>query len=148
MQLILYNSKSARNVINKELVKITELNIMLKINTNIYNPSLLLTRNSIDWDNVNYAQIGTRYYFVDTQNYSNRKFILLNLTEDTLETFKSDILNMNADIIEKSTAGTDVKQSNVSQETITKIYQSDTTIPAGESIIMQTTGTPNKEITG
>lgn len=146
MKLILFNNKSANNVINKDLEKVTELDILLKVNTDIYNPQLLLTRNNIDWDNVNYAKIDKRYYFVQTQNYRNDKFIILNMTEDTLETFKNNILNMSADIIAKSTAGKDIKQSNVSSKTITKIYKSDTVIKDGESIVMQTSGTPRNEV--
>lgn len=141
MKLYLYNNKSSDNTINKKIDLIDTLDIHLSNNENILAPTLLLTRKqNINYDLVNYAKMLDRFYFVDTRNYKNNKFIILNCGEDTLETYKEDILNSSQDIIAKSKAG-NVKQKNVSYETITKTFNSDTKIDTStNSIIMVTSG--------
>ena len=82
-----------------------------------------------------------KYYFVDLQFIRNNSLVIVNSSIDVLETYKDIILNSQADIIKKSKPS-NVKQTDVSQETITKIFKSDVTIPDGSSIIMQTAGRP------
>ena len=82
-----------------------------------------------------------KYYFVDLQFIRNNSLVIVNSSIDVLETYKDIILDSQADIIKKSKPS-NVKQTDVSQETITKIFKSDVTIPDGTSIIMQTAGQP------
>ena len=85
-----------------------------------------------------------RCYFVQVQTLNNNKFLLLTLDEDVLETYKKDILASSQDVIEKSTAG-NIKQTNVSPETVSKTFNSDTKIENdNRSIIMVTSGQPIK----
>lgn len=145
MLLTLYNNTSQPNVIGKKYTKIVEKNIVLKASTSIYQPNLLFTKDkSINWDLVNYAKLFDRYYFVDTETQQNGKLILLIMKEDVLETFKDDILNSEADILEKSTAG-NTGQVPTSKDVETKIIKSDTTLPKTNSVIMVTVASKGDE---
>ena len=145
MKLTLYNNSSQPNVINKNLKKIIEKDIILKASTSIYQPNLLFLKDkSINWDNVNYAKLFDRFYFVDTETQQNGKIVLLIMKEDVLETYKDDILNSEADIIEKSTVG---NTGNVptSKDVETKIFKSDTKLPKTDSVIMVTVASKGEE---
>ena len=140
MKLELYSTKDSYNTINKELSLIKEIGIKLKANIDLYNPSLIMTKQDF-YNNVNYAKLLDRYYFVEIQNHPNNNFILLNLHEDVLQTYANDILNSSQDIVKKAAAG-NIKQTNISSETISKYYDSDAKIEHGSSIIMVTSGQP------
>lgn len=140
MKLELYSTHDSYNTINKELSLIKEIDIRLKANIDLYNPSLIMTKQDF-YNNVNYAKLLDRCYFVEIQNHPNNNFILLNLHEDVLQTYAKDILNSNQDIVKKAAAG-NVKQTNVSPETISKYFDSDVKIEHGSSIIMVTSGQP------
>lgn len=143
MQLELYKSSSSFNTINKELTLLNTLNIHLKQSTNLLHTQIII-HNSEQLKELNYAKMLDRYYFVQVQTLNNNKFLLLTLDEDVLETYKQDILASSQDIIEKSTAG-NIKQTNVSPETVSKTFNSDTKIENGDgSIIMVTSGQPMK----
>lgn len=140
MKLELYSTHDSFNTINKELSLIKEIEIRLKANIDLYNPSLIMTKQDF-YQNVNYAKLLDRYYFVEIQNHPNNNFILLNLHEDVLQTYANNILNSSQDIIKKSAAG-NVKQQNVSPETVSRFFDSDVKIDKGSSIIMVTSGQP------
>lgn len=140
MKLELYSTQDSYNTINKDLSLIKEIEIRLKANIDLYNPSLIMTKQDF-YKNVNYAKLLDRYYFVEIQNHPNNNFILLNLHEDVLQTYANNILNTSQDIVKKSAAG-NVKQQNVSPETVTHYFDSDVKINKGSSIIMVTSGQP------
>lgn len=140
MELKLYKSSSSYNVINKKLSLIDTIDIKLKEATNLYSTQIIL-HNKDNFKNVNYALLLNRFYFAQVQTINNDKFVIITLKEDVLETFKQDILNSSQDIIRKSDAG-NVKQQNVSPETVTHYFDSDVKIKQGSSIIMVTSGQP------
>ena len=143
MQLELYKNNSSFNTINKELSLLTTLNIHLKQGANLLHTQIIIHNND-QLKQLNYAKMLDRYYFVQVQTLNNNKFLLLTLDEDVLETYKQDILASSQDIIEKSTAG-NVKQTNVSPETISKTFNSDIKLEnSNSSIIMVTSGQPMK----
>lgn len=142
MKIELYKSSSSYNVINKELSLLTTLTIHLKQNANLLHTQIIIHNND-QLKELNYAKMLDRYYFVQVQTLNNNKFLLLTLDEDVLETYKKEILASSQDIVEKSTAG-NVKQKNVSPETISKTFNSDVKIDNGSSIIMVTSGQPMK----
>lgn len=142
MQLELYKNSSSFNTINKELTLLTTLNIHLKQSTNLLHTQIIIHNND-QLKELNYAKMLYRYYFVQVQTLNNNKFLLLTLDEDVLETYKQDILDSSQDVIEKSTAG-NIKQTNVSPETVSKTFNSDTKLENGSSIIMVTSGQPIK----
>ena len=142
MQLELYKNSSSFNTINKELSLLNTLNIHLKQGANLLHTQIIIHNND-QLKELNYAKMLDRCYFVQVQTLNNNKFLLLTLDEDVLETYKKDILASSQDIIEKSTAG-NIKQTNVSPETISKTFNSDTKLDNGSSIIMVTSGQPIK----
>ena len=142
MQLELYKNSSSFNTINKELYLLNTLNIHLKQGANLFHTQIIIHNND-QLKELNYAKMLDRYYFVQVQTLNNNKFLLLTLDEDVLETYKKDILASSQDVIEKSTAG-NIKQTNVSPETISKTFNSDTKLDVGSSIIMVTSGQPIK----
>lgn len=141
MQLELYKNSSSFNTINKELFLLNTLNIHLKQGANLLHTQIIIHNND-QLKQLNYAKMVDRYYFVQVQTLNNNKFLLLTLDEDVLETYKQDILASSQDIVEKSTAG-NIKQTNVSPETISKTFNSDLKIENNDgSIIMVTSGQP------
>lgn len=143
MQIELYKNNSSFNTINKALTLLTTLNIHLKQGANLLHTQIII-HNSDQLKELNYAKMLDRCYFVQVQTLNNNKFLLLTLDEDVLETYKQDILASSQDIIEKSTAGS-IKQTNVSPETVSKTFNSDTKIENNDgSIIMVTSGQPIK----
>ena len=142
MQLELYKNSSGFNTINKALTLLTSLNIHLKQGANLLHTQIIIHNND-QLKELNYAKMLDRYYFVQVQTLNNNKFLLLTLDEDVLETYKKEILASSQDVIEKSTAG-NIKQTNVSPETISKTFNSDIKLENGNSIIMVTSGQPMK----
>ena len=140
MQLELYKNSSSFNTINKELSLLNTLNIHLKQGANLLHTQIIIHNND-QLKELNYAKMLDRCYFVQVQTLNNNKFLLLTLDEDVLETYKQDILASSQDVIEKSTAG-NIKQTNVSPETVSKTFNSDTKLDDGSSIIMVTSGQP------
>ena len=138
MKIELYKSSSNYNVINKELTLLTTLTIHLKQGANLLHTQIII-HNSDQLKGLNYAKMLDRSYFVQVQTLNNNKFLLLTLDEDVLETYKKEILSSSQDIIEKSSAG-NVKQNNISGETISKIYQSNKSLTKGKSIFIVTSG--------
>ena len=143
MQLELYKNSSSFNTINKELTLLTSLNIHLKQGANLLHTQIIIHNND-QLKELNYAKMLDRCYFVQVQTLNNNKFLLLTLDEDVLETYKKDILASSQDVVEKSTAG-NIKQTNVSPETVSKTFNSDIKLENGNSsIIMVTSGQPMK----
>lgn len=140
MKLELYKNDSSYNTINKVLTLLTSITIHLKQHTNLLHTQLII-HNSEQLKNLNYAKMLDRCYFVQVQTINNNNFLLLTLDEDVLETYKKDILASSQDVIEKSTAG-NVKQTNVSPDTVSKTFNSDIKLENGNSIIMVTSGQP------
>lgn len=135
-----YHTDNPQNTIGKTLTQLTNKDITLKANTDLINPNLLFKNDNFNKE-VNYMKMLDRYYFVELKFIRSNTLVVLNCNLDVLETYKDLILNSQADIIEKSSIS-NVKQNDITQETITKIFKSDTVVPDGSSIIMQTTGEP------
>ena len=142
MKLELYKNDSSYNTINKALTLLTKITIHLKQHTNLLHTQIIIHNNE-QLKELNYAKMLDRCYFVQVQTINNDKFLLLTLDEDVLETYKNDILTSSQDIVEKSAAG-NVKQTNVSPETVSKTFNSDIKLENGSSIIMVTSGQPMK----
>lgn len=143
MKLKFFHTDDSSNTINKTLAKISEKDVTLKASTDILAPRMVFIASDFT-DNINYMKMLDKYYFVDLEFIRNNSLVIVNGSIDVLETYKDNILNSQADIIKKSKPS-NVKQTDVSQETITKIFKSDVAIPDGSSIIMQTAGRPLDE---
>ena len=138
MELKLFQNKSSENTINKDLTLITTKNINLKQSTNLYQTFLVFKNDGItDYSKVNYAKMLNKYYFVSHETLQNNSLIRLELKEDVLETYKNDILNSSADIIEKSTPN-NVRNIKTSKEVETFKLKSSVVLPKTQSVIMVT----------
>lgn len=138
MELQLFQNKSSENTINKDLTLITTKNINLKQSTNLYQTFLVFKNdNTTDYSKVNYAKMLNKYYFVSHETLQNNSLIRLHLKEDVLETYKDDILNSSADIIEKSTPN-NIRNIKTSKEVETFKLKSTVVLPKTQSVIMVT----------
>lgn len=138
MELKLFQNKSSENTINKDLTLIATKNINLKQSTNLYQTFLVFKNDGItDYSKVNYAKMLSKYYFVSHETLQNKSLIRLELKEDVLETYKNDILNSSADIIEKSTPN-NVRNIKTSKEVETFKLKSSVVLPKTQSVIMVT----------
>lgn len=115
MDLILYKTTDASNVIGKTLTNPLEININLKRTENQENPRLLLKNDNNKYTGYNYAYIDLfkRYYFVESIS-NNGKIIELQLETDVLETYKDDILNATGTI--KTKVGTSYVNNSVNSD--------------------------------
>lgn len=144
MKLILYNTNCSQNEIPKTFTEVLTENITLRQETNILTPVLVLTKQeTIDYNRVNYAKLENRYYFVNILQRGNNALIYMQLTEDVLQTYLNDVLNLTVDVTstQKLTNNSTVPTS---KETETFKYTSDTELPQTENIILQTVGTNSK----
>lgn len=138
MELQLFQNKSSENTINKDLTLITTKNINLKQSTNLYQTFLVFKNDNItNYSKINYAKMLNKYYFVSHETLQNNSLIRLNLKEDVLETYKDNILNSSADIIEKSTPN-NVRNIEISKEVETFKLKSTVVLPKTQSVIMVT----------
>lgn len=138
MELKLFQNKSSENTINKDLTLITTKNINLKQSTNLYQTFLVFKNDGItDYSKINYAEMLNKFYFVSHETLQNNSLIRLELKEDVLETYKDNILNSSADIIEKSTPN-NTRNIKTSKEVETFKLKSSVVLPKTQSIIMVT----------
>lgn len=138
MELKLFQNKSSENTINKDLTLITTKNINLKQSTNLYQTFLVFKNDGVtDYSKINYAKMLNKFYFVSYETLQNNSLIRLELKEDVLETYKDNILNSSADVIEKSTPN-NTRNIKTSKEVETFKLKSSVVLPKKQSIIMVT----------
>ena len=140
MKLEFFHTDDSSNTINKTLTKISEKDVTLKASTDILTPRMVFLAKDFT-SSINYMKMLDKYYFVDLQFIRNNSLVIVNSSIDVLETYKDNILNSQADIIKKSSAG-NIKQENVLPTTISKTFNSDKTLTKSSSIIMITSGQP------
>lgn len=140
MKLEFFHTDDSSNTINKTLTKISEKDVTLKASTDILAPRMVFLAKDFS-TTINYMKMLDKYYFVDLQFIRNDSLVIINSSIDVLETYKDIILNSQADIIKKSSAG-NIKQENVLPTTISKTFNSDKTLTKSSSIIMITSGQP------
>ena len=140
MKLEFFHTDDSSNTINKTLTKISEKDVTLKASTDILTPRMVFLAKDFT-STINYMKMLDKYYFVDLQFIRNNSLVIVNSSIDVLETYKDIILNSQADIIKKSSAG-NIKQENVLPTTISKTFNSDKTLIKSSSVIMVTSGQP------
>ena len=102
----LYVNKSSNNTVTKELIKETELNIVLKDDTIIENPVIMLRKTEtaeIALHDFNYCYIPKfdRYYYIESRESMNATTWRLQCRVDVLMSFKNEIKKLKA-IVERS----------------------------------------------
>lgn len=137
MEITYYQTKDAANTINKTLETVGNETIFVPFSEPPLNFSLYLANKGI-YKLANYCKLNDKYYFVNFEQM-NPKIISASFSMDLLESYKSQILESEFDISEKSTIdyNTDVPISSKIEK---KIIKSNVTINEDKSIIVTTVG--------
>lgn len=94
-----YHNNSTQNTINKNITSTGSIDIKLLSDVNFLQP--VLTIKNLP-ENSNYAYIPhfERYYFIDSIQKHYNGFVTISMRVDVLETYKNDVINTRANIIE------------------------------------------------
>ena len=135
MTIKLYTNNSEKITVNKDITELMSLNGILRDNTSIQNPVIILNRNISELINCNYVFISdfNRYYYVNNINSVKQNLTELTLSCDVLMSFKDDILKQTA-IIKK-------------QQELWNLYIDDGSFSAQQNSRVQVKSFPNK-VTG
>lgn len=145
MELILYSVNDGDNVMGKTLINGYSLQINLKADTDIVNPTLLLgSIVGVDFTDYNYCHIPMlkRFYMISDIENINSRLWRLSCECDVIETYKADILMSKARFKRAIKSGdfydgsldTSVKSSILN-------YNSNVTFADESSYILTTMGT-------
>lgn len=95
MNCIFYENKSDSRVVNKNLVEVTQKEILLKNENDLINPTIFLKNSELD-SNINYLYIErlNRYYFINSKNLGVGNTLSLNCHVDVLQSHKDKILEL------------------------------------------------------
>lgn len=145
MELRIFVVEDGDNVINKTMADVISININLKRDVDISNPSIILLDGiGVNYSAFNYAQIVEldRYYFVENVQRLNSKMIQMDMRCDVLETYKADILASMARFYRNIKSG-DYLETNIdysSNKVVTKFESNKSLISGESSMIMSTIG--------
>lgn len=142
MQLIIYKTESADNVINKTLTEPLAMDINLRRGVDISAPVLRLQL-AVDLSGYNYAHIPdlNRYYFINDVESVTLDIWQLRLSVDVLETYKADILASNARYMRGIKTGdyfNATLDSNINASVT--LYESDKGFEGEPTLILTTVG--------
>lgn len=142
MELILYKTESADNVINKTLSNPVTMNINLRRGVDISYPVLKL-QVGFDLSGYNYAHIPEleRYYFIREVQSVTFDVWELRLACDVVETYKAEVLQASAAFRKTIEAG-DYGSVNLELTGVEEItnYQSDVELVEGTTTILSVMG--------
>lgn len=113
--MIIYNYKGQPNTINKKLTPLGTINVALRPEINVHNPTIKIQipPNMYGFNYV-YIEELKKYYFIDNFMYLGGNTNLLTLSLDVLQTYKDVILQSNALIVESDNVNRDLSvNSNV-----------------------------------
>lgn len=96
MDITLYYNSSENNKIGKVLSNDETLEGSLKDATNVINPEVMVKADSVSGYNYAYIPLFNRYYFVEEVVSYRTGLWIMKLQVDVLESFKSDILALQA----------------------------------------------------
>ena len=98
MNVILYNNKSDKRQLVKNITEIKTISATAKGEINIISPTLILEYFSTDF---NYCYISDfkRYYFVNSITLLTGQRVQINLTVDVLMTYKEEIKNLTVNVL-------------------------------------------------
>lgn len=144
MKLFLYTINDTENTVNKTLPVPYELNIKLKRETDLTNPSILLSSvTGVNYLDFNYCYIPDlgRYYFIQSIDSVNAKMWRLSCECDVLMSYKADILASNARLRRNIKNG-DYLNTSIDSSIIktVSLHNSNVTIGDEKSLILTTVG--------
>ena len=98
MNVILYNNKSDKRQLVKNITEIKTLSAFAKGDINIISPTLIIQNFSTDF---NYCYISDfdRYYFVKSITLLTGQRIQIDLSVDVLMTYKEEIKNLTVNVL-------------------------------------------------
>lgn len=137
MEITYYQTKDAANTINKTLETVGTEQVFVPFSDPPLNFDLYLANKNI-YKITNYCKLNNKYYFVNFEQM-NPTIVSASFSMDLLESYKSQILESEFDISEKSTIdyNTDVPISSKIEK---KIIKSNVTINEEKTIIVTTIG--------
>lgn len=137
MKITYYQTKDAANTINKTLETVGTEQVFVPFNDPPLMFNLYLANKDI-YKLANYCKLNDKFYFVNFEQM-NPKIVSTSFSMDLLESYKSQILESEFDISEKSTIdyNTDVPISSKIEK---KIIKSNVTLNEEKSIIVTTVG--------
>lgn len=140
MQMILYHTDDQANVINKNLLKLRQVNIILREMVDEKSPVLLVHDSTIANANYCYLESFKRYYFIDQVHRVNAHLVQVRLTSDLLMTYKDKIVSQ--DLLITATSKPSYYSAGLPTQTTTvkRLAKSDTTLSDNTSIILTTIG--------
>ena len=144
MKMTLYHTDDQANVINKNLLKLREVNIILREMVNEKSPVLLVHDLTIANANYCYLESFKRYYFIDTIHRFNAHLLQVRLTSDLLMTYKDKIINQDLLITATSKPSYYSTSLPIQATTTKRISKSDITLSDNTSIILTTIGGVSK----
>ena len=144
MKMTLYHTDDQANVINKNLLKLREVNIILREMVDEKSPVLLVHDSTIANANYCYLESFKRYYFIDQVHRFNARLLQVRLTSDLLMTYKDKIVNQDLLITATSKPSYYSTGLPVQATTTKRISKSDTTLSNDTSIILTTIGGVSK----
>ena len=144
MNLTLWKTTNADNVINKVKTDDYAVVINLKKDTNWLNPEILLASIAgVDFKDYNYCHLDVvnKFYFIRSIESMGNRISKLICECDYLETYKADILASNAAFRKQVEPGDygSIDLENTGRDTIAN-YDSDTSLVAANTIILSTMG--------
>ena len=113
MNVKLYKNESNNNVLNKKITLISEDNILLKDNVDVYKPIIKIKKPLLNNCNYVYIEDFKRYYYITNKKSINNDVIELSLKCDVLMSFKNDILNSKGLIIKSENLINDYINSDI-----------------------------------
>lgn len=113
MNVKLYINESNNNVLNKKITLISEDNILLKDNVDVYKPIIKIKKPLLNNCNYVYIEDFKRYYYITNKRSINTDVIELSLKCDVLMSFKNDILNSKGLIIKSENLINDYINSDI-----------------------------------
>lgn len=141
MIIKLYNTNSDNNKLNKVLTNEIIIDIKLKNDTDIIQPTIFLYSETLINSNYCYIPEFNRYYYINSITTNSNKVFKLELEVDVLMSFKNDILNSYAYVIQQTNYNNYYNssyQSEVRKEV--DYYYSDVTLSDEKSLILVTVG--------
>lgn len=98
MLLKLYMVSDGDNVINKTKLSELSVNIKLRKDFDLQNPTFLINITTLGVTDYNYCELPEleRFYFINNMSAVNNSIVKLECSTDLLETYKTDILSSNS----------------------------------------------------
>lgn len=144
MEMKLFETLDNENVINKTINLIYVLNIKMKNDVDLVQPTIILNdKNEMNFQLCNYCYLEdfNRYYFIRSIENINSNIWRLSLECDVLESFKDDILISDVEINRRMKQGEYyVQNSKVETVKTIDVYKSDVKLRNTKNIILSTIG--------